>query len=112
MSNTKQKLKSKIMSTEKQSLLSQIIEKGIEAIKKPFITKRVTRAFASASDSIEEQIMDKQAALNSARERLVEAAKQEENLKSYIQTLIDLRISIEELNVAQKALNSEKSELL
>lgn len=100
------------MSTEKQSLLSQIIEKGMDAIKKPFVEKRVKRAFESAKDSIEEQLMDKEAALNSAREALVEAAKREDKLSSYIQKLIELRTEINDLKVAQEALEIEKSELL
>ena len=61
-----------------------IIEKGMDAIKRPFIVKRVVRAFESAKDSIEEQLMDKEAGLNTARENLVNAAKKEENLKQYI----------------------------
>jgi hypothetical protein len=100
------------MSEQKQSLLSQIIEKGMDAIKKPFVEKRVKRAFESAKDSIEEQLMDKEAALNTGREKLVEAAKREENLKSYIQTLIDLRVQIQDLKAAQEALSIEKEELL
>lgn len=97
---------------KKQSLLSQIIEKGMDAIKKPFIEKRVKRAFESAKDSIEEQLMDKEAALNNAREALVEAAKREENLKNYIQRLIDLHGEIKDLKNAQEALSEEKSQLL
>lgn len=100
------------MSQSKQSLLSQIIEKGMDAIKKPFVEKRVTRAFESAKDSIEEQLMDKEAALNNAREALVEAAKREENLKSYIQKLIDIRNEIISLRDAKDALSIEKDELL
>lgn len=96
----------------KQSLLSQIIEKGMDAIKKPFVEKRVVRAFESAKDSIEEQLMDKEAALNNAREALVEAAKREENLKSYIQKLIDIRTEIADLNHAHTILAEEKQELL
>jgi hypothetical protein len=100
------------MSETKQSLLEQIIEKGMDAIKKPFIKKRVKRAFESAKDSIEEQLMDKEAALNTARENLVNAAKREENLKSYIQNLINLRVEIQDLKAAQLALSTEKEELL
>lgn len=101
------------MSTEKkESLLSQIIEKGMDAIKRPFIVKRVVRAFESAKDSIEEQLMDKEAGLNTARENLVNAAKKEENLKSYIQQLINLRCEIDALKQAQSELEVEKTELL
>lgn len=100
------------MSDTKQSLLSQIIEKGMDAIKKPFVEKRVKRAFESAKDSIEEQLMDKEAALNNAREALVNSAKNEENLKNSIQRLIDLRTEVQALKDAQKALNEEKAELL
>lgn len=101
------------MSTEKkESLLSKIIEKGMDAIKSPFIVKRVVRAFESAKDSIEEQLMDKGACLNTARENLVNAAKKGENLKSYIQQFINLRCEINALKEAQSALETEKAELL
>ncbi len=100
------------MSTKNQSLLSQIIEKGMDAIKKPFVEKRVVRAFESAKDSIEEQLMDKEAALNNAREALVNAAKREENLRDYINELIEIRGYINDLKSAQVALAEEKQELL
>jgi hypothetical protein len=96
----------------KTSLLSQIIEKGMDAIKKPFVEKRVVRAFESAKDSIEEQLMDKEAALNNAREALVNAAKREENLRDYINELIEIRGYINDLINAQVALAEEKQELL
>jgi FixJ family two-component response regulator len=96
----------------KTSLLSQIIEKGMDAIKKPFVEKRVVRAFESAKDSIEEQLMDKEAALNNARESLVSAAKREENLRDYINELIEIRGYINDLKLAQAALAEEKAELL
>jgi len=96
----------------KTSLLSQIIEKGMDAIKKPFVEKRVVRAFESAKDSIEEQLMDKEAALNNAREALVNAAKREENLRDYINELIEIRGYINDLVNAQVALAEEKAELL
>lgn len=96
----------------KTSLLSQIIEKGMDAIKKPFVEKRVVRAFESAKDSIEEQLMDKEAALNNARESLVSAAKREENLRDYINELIEIRQYINDLKLAQVALAEEKAELL
>ena len=97
---------------KKKSLLSQIIEKGMEEIKRPFVIKRVNRAFESAKDSLEEQLMDKQAALNSARENLVNAAKREDKLTNYIQALIDLRIEIKALEDAQEVLSEEKEDLL
>ena len=100
------------MLTEKQSLLVQILEKGIEAVKKPLVIKRITRAFDSAEDSIEEQLMDKEAALNIAREQLVKAAKSGENIKCYMQSLIDIRIDIATLKDFQKALEVEKETLL
>ena len=97
---------------QKESLLSKIINGAMEAVKKPFVEKRVRRAFESAKDSIEEQLMDKEAALNNAREKLVNAAKNEENLKSYVQSLIDLRVEVTELKAAQQALSEEKADLL
>lgn len=100
------------MSDKKQSLLEQIIEKGMDAIKKPFVVKRINRAFESAKDSLEEQLMDKEAALNNAREALVNSAKNEQNLKDSIQKLINLRSEVQALRDAQDALAEEKADLL
>lgn len=101
------------MSTEKkQSLLERILDGAIEAIKRPFVVKRIERAFSSASDSLEEQILGVEAEQNSARERLVAAAKNEGNLASYIQTLIDLQTKLDGLKVAQEALSTEKEAFL
>ncbi|TXG79250.1 MAG: hypothetical protein E6R13_10100 [Spirochaetes bacterium] len=100
------------MSDKKQSLLEQIIEKGMDAIKKPFVVKRINRAFESAKDSLEEQLMDKEAALNNAREALVNSAKNEQNLKDSIQKLINLRSEVTALKDAQAALAEEKADLL
>lgn len=97
---------------KKQSLLEKIIDGAIDAIKRPFIIKRVERAFASAADSIEEQILGLQAEQSSAREALVKAAKEEGNLASYIQRLVDLQTKSTALTTAQKSLASEKEEFL
>lgn len=97
---------------ENKSLLNRILDGAIEAIKRPFVVKRVERAFASASDSIEEQLLGVQAEQNAARERLVNAAKNEGSLSSHLQTLIDLQTKVESLKVAQKSLDAEKTEFL
>lgn len=98
--------------TSKKSLLEQILEKGAEFIKKPFVIKRVTRAFDSAADSLEEQLMDNEAQTTAAREKLVEASKNEGALTNYINALIELqskRISIEQ---TISALKEERKEFL
>ena len=100
------------MSEKKQSLLERIIDGAIDAIKKPFIIKRVQRAFASAHDSIEEQLLGTQAEQNSARESLVNAAKNEGNLSSYVQKLVDLQLKATTLAQAKTALESEQTEFL
>jgi hypothetical protein len=46
------------------------------------------------------------------KDKLLEAAKREENLKSYIQKLIDIRTEIADLNHAHTILAEEKQELL
>lgn len=97
---------------ENKSLLNRILDGAIEAIKRPFVVKRVERAFASASDSIEEQLLGVQAEQNAARERLVNAAKNEGSLSSHLQNLIDLQTKVESLKVAQKSLDAEKTEFL
>jgi len=101
------------MSTEKkQSLLERILDGAIDAVKRPFTVKRVNRAFDSAQDSLEEQILGAQAEQTTAREALVNAAKNEGNLSSYIQKLVDLQQKVEGLKEAQKALKNEKEEFL
>jgi hypothetical protein len=100
------------MSEKKQTLLERIIDGAIDAIKKPFIVKRVQRAFASANDSIEEQLLGNQAEQNHARESLVNAAKNEGNLSSYVQKLVDLQIKASSLNTAKAALEAEEKEFL
>src|SRR5690606_8002991 len=101
------------MSAEKkQSLLEKILDGAIDVVKRPFTVKRVNRAFDSAQDSLEEQILGAQAEQTHAREALVEAAKNEGNLSSYIQKLVDLQQKVEGLKEAQKALKNEKEEFL
>jgi hypothetical protein len=94
------------------SLLEKIIDGAIEAVKKPFTIKRVTRAFESAKDSIEEQILSTQATQTTARESLVNAAKEGNNITSYIQSLVDLQLKLDSLQEAQKALAKEQKELM
>lgn len=91
-----------------KSVLERILDGAIEAIKRPFVVKRIERAFSSAADSLEEQLLGKEAEQNSARESLVEAAKKEGNLSSHIQKLIDLETSVDGLKTAQKSLAAEK----
>ncbi len=97
---------------KKSTLLERILDGAIELVKRPFVIKRVERAFSSASDSLEEQILGKQAEQNEAREALVKAAKSEGNLSSYVQRLVDLEISVTGLVAAQKALAAEKEAFL
>ena len=99
--------------TKKESLLSQILDKGMEAIRRPFVINRATRAFASAADSIEEQLMNKQVELNNARERFVDACKTDErNLSEHIQSIINIRREIAEFEEAKVFLEEEKTEFL
>ena len=97
---------------KQQSLLERILDGAIEAVKRPFVIKRVTRAFDSAADSLEEQLLGNQAQLTSARENLVNAAKNEGQLGGYVQKLVDLQVEKSALEQAQKALKAEKAEFL
>ena len=97
---------------KKQSLLERIIDGAIDTIKRPFIIKRVERAFASAADSLEEQILGLQAEQGAAREALVKAAKAEGNLSDHIQKLINLQTKARDLAAAQEALKAEKDTFL
>lgn len=96
----------------KKSLFERILDGAIDTVKRPFVVKRVNRAFESAADSIEEQLMGVEASLNAARESFVNAAKNEGDLKSHIQKLIDLQTQKESLESAKKALASEKKVFL
>lgn len=98
--------------TEKKSLLNRILDGAIDAIKRPFVVKRIERAFSSAADSIEEQLLGAEAEQNSAREKLVAAAKSEGNLTSFINTLVDLQGKVNDLKTAQKNLEAEKEAFL
>jgi len=100
------------MADKKQSLLESIIDGAIEAVKRPFTIKRANRAFESAKDSIEEQLLGAQAEQTSAREAFVNAAKNEGNLSSYVQRLIDLQGKVRTLKQAQEDLANEKAEFL
>ncbi len=91
-----------------KSLLEQILEKGSEFIKKPFVIKRVKRAFESAADSLDEKLMDNEAQINKARENLVEGAKNEGSLGSYINKLIELQSEKIQIEETKKALAVEK----
>lgn len=97
---------------KKQTLLERILDGAIDAIKRPFVVKRVNRAFASAADSLEEQILATEAQQSTAREALVNAAKSDGNLQDSIQKLVDLQQKIEALASAQDALAAEKEEFL
>lgn len=116
MLNLVVQLKFKIMENsnveKKKTLLEKILDGAIDAVKRPFVIKRVERAFSSASDSLEEQILGVQAKQTTARENLVAAAKTEGNLSTYIQKLVDLQNELETLEKAQKALSAEKKEFL
>ena len=100
------------MSTEKKSKFVQMLEDGFEAIQRPFIVKRMNRAFESAKDSIEEQLIENEAKITGAQKSLVEAAKNSEALKSHIQVLIDLRVERESIEACQAALETERKEFL
>ena len=103
------------MSAEKEtgkSLLSRILDGAIDAIKRPFVVKRIERAFSSAADSLEEQLLGTEAKQNSAREELVKAAKTEGNLTAYVQQLINLENEVSDLKKAQKSLATEKEAFL
>lgn len=94
------------------SLLNRILDGAIETIKRPFVVKRIERAFSSAADSIEEQLLGAQAEQNTARESLVNAAKSEGNLSLHIQKLIDLQAKVTSLANAQEDLAKEKADFL
>lgn len=100
------------MSETKKNLLEQILDGAIDLVKKPFTIKRVNRAFESAKDSLEEQILSVQAQQTTAREDLVKTAKEGNKLETCVQVLIDLQMRLEALQSAQKALSKEEKELL
>jgi Tfp pilus assembly protein PilX len=101
------------MATEaKKSLLEQILEKGSEFLKKPFVLKRANRAFESALDSLEEKLMDNEAKTTSARESFVDSAKNEGSLTSSLNKLIELQQERISINDTIKAIKAEKEAFL
>ncbi len=100
------------MADTKKSLLAQLLDGAAEFVKRPFVEKRVKRAFETAADSLDEKLMDNEASLNTVRENLVNAAKSEGNLKSYLQSLIDLQVERTAIESAKKALAAEKEDFL
>ncbi len=100
------------VTAKKQSLLERILDGAIEMVKRPFVIKRIDRAFSSAADSLEEQLLGKEAEQTTAREALVKAAKEEGNLSSYTQKLVNLQNEVNALKVAQSSLAAEKVEFL
>ncbi len=101
------------MSTEKtKSKFEQLLEDGFEAVQRPFVKKRMKRAFESAKDSLEEQLIENEAAISKAQNSLAQAAKTSENLKVHIQALIDLRVERENIETSQRALETEVKEFM
>jgi hypothetical protein len=99
--------------SKKQSLLEKIIDGAIDAIKRPFTIKRVTRALDSGADSLEEQLLSAQAEQTAAREQFVKAAETNgESLTHHVNKLIEIQGKIAALKEAQAHLDNEKKELL
>ena len=98
--------------TQSKSLFARLLDGAAEIVKRPFVEKRVKRAFETAADSISEQLMDNEASSNKVRENLVNAAKSEGSLKAYVQDLINLQTDKIALETAQKALDAEKKAFL
>ncbi len=99
------------MPGQKQSLLSQLLDGASELIKRPFVEKKIIRAFDAADESIEEQLVDLDVKIANARENIVKVAKDNSNLSASIQSLIQLQIDKKHLSVAREALKIEKTEL-
>lgn len=98
--------------TKKESLLEKLFSGAIDAIKKPFTVSKIERAFASAKDSLAEQLIDCESSLFTKRESLVNDAKADKPLKCNIQDLIDLQNRIIAVKESQRALEIEIKELL
>jgi hypothetical protein len=98
--------------SEKKSMLRTILEDGIEMIQRPFVEKRVRRAFESAKDSIEEQLMENESALMQLRKQVVEVAKSSDKLKDPLNQIIALRTQRTDLQAALAALSEEAKDFL
>jgi hypothetical protein len=98
--------------TSKKTLLEKILDGETNEAKKEFAIKRVNRAFESAADDLEEQVLGTQAELASNRETLANAAKANSSLSSYIQNLVNNQTKLDVLNAAIVSLAKEKKELL
>ena len=102
----------KTNSVKPTSMLGKILDGAIEAVKRPYIEKRIVRSFESAADSIDEQITDAEAKLINTREEMVASAKTGGEIGKFIQQLIECQQTIFDLKNAKKALDIETKMLL
>ena len=100
------------MSTkEKKSLIDQLLDNAdavLDAAKRPFVKKKVKRAFESALDSAAEAKMNAEYALNSLRKSLIDDP---ENANSYINQIAEKRSLISDAENTIEILEAERNEL-
>ena len=99
------------MTEKKESLIDQLLvgaEKVIDAAKRPFVKKKISRVFESAADSLEEKITDASIAIQNLRAKLVEKP---ENAASVLDQIIEQRNIIDRAEKTKDFLAAEKKEM-
>ena len=89
-------------------LIDKLLDNAKEVVdkaKRPFIKKKLTRAFESAIDNAEEQKTDAELKIQDLREKLV---KEPENAESILNDLIDQKILIVRADRTIEVIKEEK----
>lgn len=92
-----------------KNLIDQLLENAesvIEKAKRPFVKKKINRSFDSAIESVEEQKIDAELALNNIRKDLIQNP---ENANDYINQLAKEKQIIIDADKTIEVLKSEKN---
>ena len=79
----------------------------VEAAKKPFIKKKLTRAFESALDSAEEKKVNSELRIQDLREKLI---KEPERANDILNSIVEERTTIKRADLTIDAIKKEKTE--
>jgi len=104
------------MNTEnntKMSKFEEILEKGIDIIKRPFVIKKVKRAFSSAIDNLEEDIeIGFEDQISKCRKELADVAKEGGKLEPILTEMVAIYAKKRATEQAKVDLITERDILL
>lgn len=83
------------------------VDEAVKQAKKPFIKKRITRAFESAIDSAEEQKVNAELKIHDFRKNLVENPGQAGEI---LNKIVEQRTTIKKADITLEVINIEKDE--